>query len=261
MKKFLFVLVAAGALFTSCQKDTGTTVDINSGDLSVINTQLKGTWLFPVQTQSIVDEAGKTLSPDQHTAAPALKFDGNRTVDITPNWSTSKKGTYVISTKNGFVYVDVTYPDGSDVMYQVLLLDNNTLKLSATQPTVYYDGNTPKTANAISTTELKKENSADANINQVRVYVKSDSLYDVGVYVTPAGSAPTDSGLLKSSESKITGVFNYSFGAKRGDHITIDILGSLTKTGFYMYYNGIPIIGKFDAADGEIKTNEGWDVP
>ncbi|HTD97861.1 MAG TPA: hypothetical protein VK668_01175 [Mucilaginibacter sp.] len=261
MKKLLYVLFVAAAMFTGCQKDTATNVSIGSSDLSSVNNQLKGTWVFPVQTMSIVDDAGKPLAPDQSLSAPVFKFDGNSKVDIRPDLHTLIKGTYLLSTKNGLIYVEVIYPDGTGVKYQVMSLNSETLKLNSKQSTTYYNGNTPIAADAIYSTLFKKQNSADVTGNLVRVVVTSDSLYNVGVYVKHNVAAPADTAVLMNSQVKVTGGYNYAFPAHPGDHVTVDIFGSLTKTAFYVYYNGIPLSGQVDSGYGEIRSGNGWDIP
>ena len=261
MKKLLYLLFIAAAMFTGCQKDTSTNVSIGSGDLSAINNQLKGTWVFPVQTMSVVDSMGKPLAANESQASPAFKFDGNAKVDIMPDLHTVIKGTYLLSTKKGLIYVEVVYPDGTGIKYQVVLLNKETLQLSSTQSTVYYSGDTPIVADAVYNTLLKKQNSADVTGNLVRVVVVSDSLYNVGVYVSHNTAAPGDTSVLMNSKVSATGTYTYAFVGQPGDHVTVDIFGSVTKTAFYVYYKGIPLTGHKESGYGEIRTSDGWDIP
>ena len=154
LKNFLLALFAAAIMFTGCQKDMGA-VSIKSSDLATINGQLKGTWVFPVQTLSIVDNTGKVLSPAQGIPAPAFQFDGSTKVNIMPDLRTVLKGTYELITKNGFIYLDVVYPDHTTKEFQVLLVSNETLKLSSTAPYTYTDANNkPVQGNAVTSTQL-----------------------------------------------------------------------------------------------------------
>lgn len=261
MKKLLCALFLVSAIFAGCQKDTGTNVSIGSSDLAAINGQLKGTWVFPVETFSILDTTGKALAPSQNLSASAFRFDGNTSVDIMPDLHTIVKGTYILSTEKGYIYLEVVYPNGNGVKYLVTLLDKETLKLNSTQAYTYYNGNTPVPANAVFNTSFKKQNSADATGNLARVAVMSDSLYNVGVYITHNVEAPADTAILLNSKINVTGEYSYSFIPKAGDHITVDIFGSLTKTSFFVYYNGIPLTGQVDSGYGEIRSGNGWDIP
>mgnify|MGYP001549983673 FL=1 len=84
-----------------------------------------------MESQKIVDATGKTLAPLQFVASPALQFDGFSHVTIFQDIQTKIEGSYTLSTTNGFVYLDVTEPDGTDINYQVLFADGQTLKLVA----------------------------------------------------------------------------------------------------------------------------------
>ncbi len=259
LKNFLFALFAAAIMFTSCQKDIGDGVSIKSGDLATINGQLKGTWVFPVQTLSIVDNTGKVLSPAKGMPAPAFQFDGSTKVNIMPDLRTVLKGTYELTTKNGFIYLDVVYPDHTTTEFQVLLVSNETLKLSSTAPYTYTDANNkPVQGNAITSTQLKKQNSADVTGSFISVSVVSDSLFNVGVYVTHSGD---DTATLQNSKENVIGTYNYAFVAKSGDNLAIDLLGSPAGSNFYAYYKGIPLSGAVQVEGNEIKTGRGWNIP
>ncbi|MFB9842946.1 hypothetical protein [Mucilaginibacter ginsenosidivorans] len=263
MKKFLYVLFAA-AIFAGCKKDISTVVNITPADLSHINAQLKGIWLFPIESQKIVDTTGKALAPLQYVASPALQFDGFSHVTIFQDIQTKVEGTYTLSTTNGFVYLDVTEPDGTDVNYQVLFADGQTLKLVVSQPYIYYTNSTPVSAQSISNILLKKQTGADVNGNIVRVVVKSDSsvTYSVIIAVRHAAlAAPADTSIILSNRADMKGTFTYEFVGKEGDELSIDVGGDYTKTSFYAFYNGIPMAGNIGYDYQEIKTTTGWRVP
>jgi len=258
LKNFLLALFAAAIIFTGCQKDTGTKVSIQSSDLVAINSQLKGTWLFPVQTLNIVDNTGKVLSPAQATPAPAFQFDGSTKVNIMPDLRTVLKGTYELSTRNGLIYLDVVYPNHTTTEFQVLLVDNQQLKLTSSKPYVYQTGETATPATAITSTELKRQNSADVTGSFISVSVVSDSLFNVGVSVTHLG---VDTATLLNSKENATGTYNYAFTAKSGDILTIDLLGSPAGSNLYAYYKGIPLTGAVQVQANEMKTGSGWNIP
>ena len=262
MKKFYFVLCIVAVVFTGCKKDTSTAVKINTTDLSRINGQLKGLWLFPVETQKVVDTSGKPLTSAQYIAAPAMQFDGGSKVNILQDLNTTLNGTYKLSTSDGYIYLDVFYPDGTDINYQLLFVDGQTLKLTTSAPNVYYNGNNPEPASSVSSIVLKKQNSADITGNIVRVTVVSDTLYSVGVYVTHTrATAPADTAILMDGKTDVTGTYNYSFPTHSGDKLTVDIAGDYTKVNFYAYYNGVPMAGNVGYYFKEIKTTTGWTTP
>ncbi len=262
LKKFLLVLFIAAVVFTGCQKDTSTTVKISSSDLATINGELKGMWLFPVETQNVVDINGKPLTTMQYTAAPAMHFDGSSNVKIIQNVNTTINGTYTLSTSNGYIYLDVVYPDVTDIMYQVVFVNSQTLKLLSSQPYVYYSGSNPQPASTVSNVVLQKQNSADVTGHIIRVSVVSDTLYSVSVYVTNTKLlTPADTAILLDSKTNITGTYTYAFPTQSGDKLTLDIIGDYTKTTFYAYYNGIPMEGNVGYPFDEIQTTTGWTTP
>jgi hypothetical protein len=261
LKRFLSLLFAVAVLFTACQKDAGTNVNIKASDLTSLNGQLKGNWVFPVQTQSIIDNTGKSIFPSENISSPALQFDGSGNVKILPNTRTVLKGTYELTTDKGFIYLDLVYPDGTDTKYQVLLLNNKTLQLTSSLDYIFYNGNDPVSASQVTSTVLQKQNSADVTGNFVRVTVTSDSAFNVGVYVKHANAKPGDTAILLNSQVKVVGSYAYSFVAKHGDQLFIDVFGSLTNTSVNAYYNGLPFNGVIVSQYGEIKTTTGWVVP
>jgi hypothetical protein len=264
VKKFLLVLIVAAGFFGGCKKDTGANVNIGTADIAAINNQLKGIWVFPVNNQKVVDSLGRTIVGSQFVASPALQFNGVSTVTIYQDTKTKSTGTYSLSTSNGLIYLDITYADGSDVTYQVLVVNSTTLKLlSAPQPYVYNGNLTPEQAMATSNITLQKQNSANVTGSLIRVVVKSDSssAYSFQIAVTHTKApAPADTTSLLVSKTNVTGTFTYEFPAKSGDQLLIDIAGDNTKTFFYAYYNGIPMQGNIGYLFQEIKTTTGWTV-
>jgi hypothetical protein len=68
LKKLLLILFVATAFLNSCKKDTGTNVTITPADLANVNRQLKGSWVFPVKTLTVLDDNGKAMFPPQNLA-------------------------------------------------------------------------------------------------------------------------------------------------------------------------------------------------
>lgn len=259
MKKILFALFSAAVILAGCQKDTGTNVTITASDLASVNMQLKGTWVFPFETVNVVDNTGKSLTAPQSIAAPAFEFDGGSGVTIMPDVRTKLTGTYQLSSDKASIYLDIYYPNGTDVRYQVILVDAHSLKLNSTQSFSYPNGGTQVPATSIANLTFQKQNAADISGKYLTVNVQSDSVYNVSVYVihkylaTPADTVAT----LLNSQQKVTGNYSYLFAAQPGDHLTADVFGSLTKTNFYAYYNGIPLTSTINRnADlGEIEAS------
>lgn len=258
MKKFLFTLFVGAAIFAGCQKDTGTNVTISPNDLVTINGQLKGSWVFPVESINYVDNSGKTILPGQNMTSPAFQFDGNAKVNIMPDLRTVQAGTYALTTDQGLIYLNIVYPDNTKVKYQVLLMNNEMLKLVSTQPFTYYDINgAPVNITAVTNTVLHKQNSADATGDLVRVMAMSDSVYNINVNVAHKGDTAT----LVNSKVNATGQYSYAFAAKHGDHIMVDMVGSPSSSAFYVFYNGLPLTGNIVSQSNEITTGAGWNVP
>jgi len=252
-------LFSAAVVFFGCKKDVGTTVSLTSSDMATINGELKGLWLFPTDNQQIQDTTGKTLADNGYIAAPAMQFDGGSGVTLYTNLQTQQKGTYQLSTKNGFIYLDVTYPDSTGVTYQVLVLTSQTLKLISTEPYVYYSGATPIPAKSVSNVALQKENSADVTGKLVKVFIASGTTYSVNVYVTHTLKADTP--VLVETKQNIKGTFSFAFPATSGDQLNVDVLGDPGQISFYGYYNGLPMSGDFSYGAQEFKTTKGWMVP
>ncbi|HVV54862.1 MAG TPA: hypothetical protein VHC47_06040 [Mucilaginibacter sp.] len=262
LKKVFLLLFAAVIFFAACQKDTGTQVDITQGDMTAINAQLKGTWVFPVQTFSVVDTSGQQLSGTQNSSAPAFRFDGGTHVTVIYDIHTEINATYSLSADKGYVYLTINYPNDPPVKYKILRADASTLELTSTQPYIYTAGGSAIQASSVSNTTLKRQNSADVTANMVRVIVMSDSSFNAGIFVTHDVPYPADTlTTLNTTVNNTTGSYSYSFIARTGDHLTVDMFGSVSKTSLYAYYNGVPLSGKLDTAYNEIVTTEGWDVP
>ena len=249
----------AAMVYTGCKKDTSTVVNITPSDLTAINNQLKGTWLFPSESQDVVDNSGKVLSGAQYSAAPALQFDGNSKVIIYQDINTKLNGTYSLSTKNGMIYLDLLSPDGTDVTYQVILVNSQTLKLVNSQPYDFSIGSNTVSALSQTNLQLLRQSSADVTGNLVRVSVQSDSVYSVSVYVTHTKGA--DTAVFLDSKQNTSGNYTYAFPAKSGDQLTVQVTGDYTNTFFYAYYNGIPMAGNIGYDAGAFETTTGWIVP
>ena len=256
MKKFLFVLFIAAAALTGCKKDTDPTVHITQTDLALINQQLAGTWLFPVETVSVVDDSGKQLLPNQTETSSAFQFDGISTVTIMPGPGIKEKGFYSLSTSNGFIYVTVLSPDGNTTVYKLLYINDKTLKLNAAQPYLYYDGNTAVVANAIINQVFKKQDAFDVSGKTVNISILSDATFDASVYAVRAGDT-----VLLDTQTRITKNYTFAYQAKSGDHLLLDLLGTPAKISFSAYYKGVPLTGKFITDDYELRTTTGWNIP
>jgi hypothetical protein len=249
-------------VFYGCKKDSSTVVNVTTADVAAVNSQLKGMWVFPVDDQQIVDLSGKSLGTLQYLPSPALQFDGSSKVIIYKDTKTTLNGTYTLSTKNGFIYLNLTYPDGTVINYQVTYVDSQTLKLVSAEPYVYYNNDNPEPATALSNVFLKKQSSADVTGSLINVVVTSDTIYSVTVSVTHTkAKAPGDTTALLDSKVNYTGIYSYTFPAQSGDQLTVDIAGDYTRTTFYAYYNGVPMWGNTGYLFEEIKTTTGWTVP
>lgn len=265
LKKFLYVLFAIAAVLTGCKKDTSTLVNITASDLTTINNQLKGTWLFPIGYQRIIEPASGAIDSVFYAPAPALQFDGGSAVNILQDTKTTIKGTYSLSTKKGMIYVDVTYPNGDDVLYQVLSVNAQTLKLESTTPYAPINQETTSGSGQMlqSDVTMTKQTGADVSGHLIHIVVKSDkSYYSVSVSVTHTRlPAPADSTILLNSKINTLGNYTYEFMAKSGDQLYVDVLGDYAQTSFYAFYDGIPMAGNIGYDFQEIKTTTGWMVP
>ena len=260
MKKILLVLSVVLVVFSSCRKDLATDASITNGDLININGQLKGSWVYPVKTLTIVDSTGNTIVPATNQQATALEFDGSSKVTARIDPRNSLQGTYYLSTSKGIVYVNVSYSDGTKETYRVVLLNDQALTLSSNDPYIYYNGSKLLPAIAVNTTVFKRQTPADVAGNNVKVVVKNDSIYSVKVYVTHQRGIPGETAVLVGGKTNITGTYSLNITAISGDLLKIDVLGSIPKTSINAYYQGLPIIGQIYAANNETVTTSGWSV-
>jgi hypothetical protein len=249
---------------TGCKKDTSNTVNITSANLAMINGQLKGTWLFPIAYQRVITPSSGAVDSVLNGTSPAFQFDGGSHVNIIQDTKTTLKGTYSLSTQNGLIYIDITYPDGNDVLYQVLLNNAQTLKLTCTTPFIP-NGQTTAVAGKVleSTVTLQKQSASDVTGNLIRVVVIGNATrYSASVSVTHTLlTAPADSTILLNTKLNTLGTYTYEFMAKSGDQLYVDILGDYTTTVFYAFYDGVPMAGNVGYDFQEIKTTTGWMVP
>jgi len=248
------------AFLSSCKKDTGTNVTITPADLGNVNTQLKGSWIYPVKTLTILDDNGKPLFPAQSLPASAFYFDGSSHVDIMPDPETVFHGTYVLSTKStGGIYVHLNYPDGSTADYQVVMLNASTLTLASSQPDVYYSNGSLISTQALTSTSLQRIGSGTTiNGNLVKVTVKNDSIFSVKVYLTRKADGKT---VMMDSSSNANKSYVSIFTAQKEDHIKVDVVGQFLNTYINAYADGLPITGDVtNLSSYETVTTNGWNV-
>ena len=256
LKKLLLVLFVAVVVWGGCKKDTDKKVTITSADVSAINAQLKGSWVFPVKTLTVVDSNGKALLPSQNLQAAAFAFDGFNTVTIRPDPLTIQTGTYTLSTKSeGGLFIHVVYPDATTQDFQITQLTATTLTIASSQPYVYYHDGVLLPTVAVTSTTMQKLNSSDINGNLVRVSVKNDSIFSVKVYLVRSGATT-----LVDSVVNISNSYALAVPAQEGDHLKIDVLGNFLKTAINAYVSGLPINGDISASGNETVTTNGWDV-
>ncbi len=256
LKKLLFLLFAAAAFLSSCQKDTGTNVTITPADLASVNSQLKGNWVFPIKTITVLDK-DKAALPAQSLSAPAFDFDGLTHVDIMPDPQTVLHGTYVLSTKSpGGIYIHINYPDGSSTDYQVVMLNGITLTLISLQASVYYHGALLPPLSIITTTMQRLASNITGNL--VKITVKNDSIFSVKVYLTRKADGKT---VMMDSSSHVNKAYTSVFTAKEGDHIRVDVIGNSLNTYINAYADGFPIVGDVLSISAyEASTTNGWNV-
>lgn len=260
LKKLLLFLCVATAFLSSCKKDTGTNVTITPADLANVNGQLKGSWIYPVKTLTILDDNGKPLFPAQSQPASAFYFDGSSHVDIMPDPETVYHGTYVLSTKSsGGIYVHLNYPDGSTADYQVVMLNAGTLTLASSQPDVYYSNGSLISTQAVTSTSLQRIGSGTtATGNLVRVTVKNDSIFSVKVYLTRKADGKT---VMMDSSNNANKSYTSVFTAQKEDHIKVDVVGQFLNTYINAYADGLPITGDVsNLSSYETVTTNGWNI-
>jgi hypothetical protein len=257
-KKLLFLLFVVAAFLSSCKKDTGINVNITPADLASVNAQLKGSWLFPVETLTILDDKGNAMFPAQTLTASAFYFDGSSHADMMPDPQTVLHGTYVLSTKSaGGIYVHINYPDGSSADYQVTMLNSSILTLASSQPDVYfYNGRYLPTEAATSTTLQRLTGNIAGNL--IKVTVKNDSIFSVKVFLTRKADGKT---IMMDSTSNVNKTYTSVFTANEGDHIRVDVIGQVLDTYINAYADGYPIAGDLLYISAhETSTSNGWNV-
>ena len=256
MKKFLLILFVSAAFLQGCRKDNNSTVSITAADIARINGQLKGSWVFPVKTLTVVDSTGKALLPGQNLPSAAFAFDGHSVVTIRPDPLTIQTGNYTVFTKTGGgIFIRVVYPDASTQDFQVTALNNSTLTIASTEPYVYFHNGMLIPTVAVTSTTMQKLNSADTTGRLVRVIVTNDSIFSVKVYLTHAGATK-----LIDSVSNTINTYRLAVPAQSGDHLKIDVLGNFLKTAINAYVDGLPINGDISASGDETVTTNGWYV-
>jgi hypothetical protein len=245
------------AAFTGCKKDSSTDVNITQSDLIKINYQLKGAWLYPVATSSIVDTTGKVLQTDPSAVGDSYQFDGGSIVTINPGQDYSSTGSYTLSSAAGSVYVNMVFADGSSIKYKILNLNSAALNLSSTTDTIYNNGNQDIPAKIITNLLYQKQSSVDQNANVVNIVASSDSVMSVSVHVTHKDALNQ---VLVATASNVK-IYNYSFIAQSQDHITISLQCRPSTTNFGVFYKGQPLTGEVTTIGNEIVTGIGWDIP
>ena len=256
LKKLLLFLLALGVILSGCKKDSKQNVNITSADLAAISAQLKGSWVFPVKTLTVVDSMGKPLLPGQNLPAAAFAFDGFNTVTIRPDPLTVQTGTYSVSaSKDGKLNIHVVYPDASTQDFKITQLNSTTLTIASTQPYVYYSNGVLLPTVAVTSTTMQKLNSNDINGSLVRVSVTNDSIFSVKVYLTHSGTTK-----LVDSVVNLNKPYSLAVPAQAGDHLKVDVLGNFLKTAINAYVDGLPIAGDISAAGHETVTTNGWNV-
>jgi hypothetical protein len=260
LKKLLLILFLGTAFLSSCKKDTGTNVTITPADLANVNIHLKGSWVYPVKTLTVLDDNGKAMFPPQNMASSAFYFDGLMHVDIMPDPQTVLHGTYILSTKTtGGIYIHINYPDGSSTDYQVIMLNGSSLTLSASQPDVYYQNGRLVPTEAVTSTSLQRIASGTVlKGNLVKITVKTDSVFSVKIYLTRKDDGKT---ILMDSINNASKTYSSIFTANKEDHLRVDIIGQILNTSVNAYADGLPIQGDvINLSAHEIITTNGWNV-
>jgi hypothetical protein len=257
LKKLLFVLLVAGIALSGCKKDSSKSgVALTQADIATVNTQLKGTWVFPVKTLTVVDNNGKALLPGQNLPAAAFSFDGLNTVTIRPDPKTVQTGTYALTgTADGQLNLHVVYPDNTTQDFKITNLTGTSLTIASTEPYVYYHNGVLTPTVAVTSTAMQKLNSSDINGQLVRVAVTHDSVYSVKVYLTRSGTTQ-----MVDSVSNINHPYLLAVPAQTGDQLKVEVLGNVLHTAINAYVDGLPIIGDISASGDETVTTDGWIV-
>jgi hypothetical protein len=256
LKKYILILFVALAVYSGCKKDDSSLVTLTSADLTVINGQLKGSWVFPVKTLHVTDNNGKDIVSPVNEPASAFEFDGVSTVLIRPNPTTTIQGTYTLSTINGMINIHMVYPGNTGSDFKISFLNDQAFTVSSTEPYIYYNGTQLVPTVAVTTTVFQRLSSADVSGNLATVRVNVNSTYTVEVDVTHPGSAATKIG----SKTNTTGVYTLGFTATSGDFLKIDVHGDPLQTSINAYFKGIPISGQIYSSADETVTTTGWSI-
>lgn len=257
MKTLLLVLLVAGIVLSGCKKDSSKSpVTLSQADIATVNAQLKGTWVFPITTLTVVDSSGKALIPSQNLPAAAFAFDGLNTITVRPDPTTVQTGSYALSgTTDGKLNIHVVYQDNTTQDFKITLLTGTSLTIASTEPYVYYhDGVLTSTA-AVTSTAMQRLNSSDINGQLVRVTVSHDSTYSVKIYLTHDGNTQ-----MVDSVSNISHPYVLAVPAQSGDHLKVDVMGDVVYTAINAYVDGLPIAGEISASGHETVTTNGWNV-
>ncbi|HEY4198044.1 MAG TPA: hypothetical protein VGM63_21035 [Mucilaginibacter sp.] len=258
MKRYILILFVALAVYSGCKKDDSSLVTLTTGDLATINGQLKGSWVFPVETLRVPDSNGKDLVPPINEPASAYEFDGVSTVIIRSDPLTALTCTYSLSTVNGMINIHIIYPDNTTEDDKVALLNPQSLTLSSSEPYTYYNGTQLVPTVAVTTNTLQRLSSADESGNLARVLVNVNGNYSVKVYVTHQRGNPSDTTVLIGSKTNISGAYSLGFVAINNDLLKVDVLGDPLKTSINAYFRGIPISGQIYSSANETVTTTGW---
>lgn len=250
-------MLVAGVALSSCKKDTAKSpVTLTQADIAVVNTQLKGSWVFPVKTLTVVDSLGNALLPGQNLPAAAFAFDGLNTVTIRPDPNTVQTGTYALTgTSDGKLNIHVTYSDNTTQDFKITLLTTTSLTIASSESYIYYHNGVLMPTIAVTSTAMQRLNSADINGKLVRVAVSHDSAYNVKVYLIHSGLTQ-----LVDSVSNITHPYILAVPAQAGDQLKVAVMGNVLHTAINAYVDGLPITGDISASGNETVTTNGWNV-
>ncbi len=259
LKKSLLALLFIAAVFGGCKKDTSNSVSLTSADISSINAQLKGSWIFPVKIFAVKNNAGKSLVPDQSLPASAYDFDGSSNVNIRPDPVTIQHGTYSISTKStGGLFVHINYPDGTSGDYLVTMLTAQTLSLSSSQPYTFNNNGVLEQAVSVTSTTLQRATPADIASNRVKVTVNNAGTYSVKISLKSNADGKVS---LIDSTSAINHPYAIAFPAQSQDQLMIAVVGDMLSTSINAYADGLPINGNLlNISSNETVTSTGWTV-
>jgi len=257
LKKLLLILLVAGIALGGCKKDTAKSpVTLSQADIAQVNTQLKGSWVFPVKTLTVVDSTGKALLPGQNLPAAAFAFDGLGTVTIRPDPSTMQTGTYTLSgTTDGKLNIHIVYSDNTTQDFKITQLTATSLTIASSEPYVYYNNGVLVPTVAVTSTAMQRLNSSDINGQLARVAVTHDSVYSVKVYLIHSGLTQ-----LIDSVSNINHPYLLAVPSQAGDQLKVEVMGNVLHTAINAYVDGLPITGDISASGDQTVTTNGWIV-